>query len=156
MKNATQFLETKADGLRRKATENKALCGLFLALCYHTITRAHELGFDYKGVSIGKGTMNGNQIVFPIHYSPIAAPDARNIFAPQREIRDFLAAKNAHLVKALDTNPTYLNWLQEMVEIMEKWAAARGRRYELIQFDQPRIHLASDAAVITLIAGETL
>lgn len=146
--NASEYLLGRAGRLHDRAVFNRDLCASFLGLVYHTVDRAHQMGLTWEGVTVLRPEVaTGNLVRAGVRYGLLLrAPSASGpSHAPQRELRDFLAKRNAKVVAVLDGNPTYLAFLDALADLMERWGRARGVAFADVRLGRARIHQASEA-----------
>lgn len=122
-----------------KALDNLSLTQNFMGLLGRTIYAAHEIGKDIFKVKIHKPYFvetesEGNQIRAKISFDYDGAQAGTLNFMDRCDgMEDFIGKKSAQMAKVLSKNPTYMEFLQETVKLMENYALHEGKPFSEVE-----------------------
>lgn len=129
----------QAERVTRKALENDALVQRFSALVSRACWMAYKSGKSFKGITIGQPTMGGRRITAQMLFPSFEMAHTPNWTGRVDGVGAFVAKRAAWLGGAVRENPTFFNWLETVVGLIERYASAQGKSFTDVAFESALI-----------------
>lgn len=154
-KDALEVAAGRASFALARALDNLSLCQNFMGLLGRTVYMAAQQGKDIFKVRVEKPYFvetqaEGAQIRAKITFTVDGVVAGTLNFMDRCDgMGDFVAKKSEQMAKVLARNPSYLEFLQEAVKIMETHALREGKPFSEVEV--VRAFISDDNTLVMVV-----
>jgi hypothetical protein len=153
VKNVSEFLQEKRQGLYEKVLENKEVAGLLMSLLANLVVLAHKRNVPIEGIDFGQPFEAMNEVRGQIRFNSLSIPSA-SIWGANNDFVRYSAQYGEHLWKALQKNPRIGKFFEQVVDVMDGYCQRKRIEFKDLHFKKAII--TKENVLVVKLGKETL